>query len=100
LGPCRIPWTFSSSGTPASATVWEHQYGLEIGTLDNPGWRIKVDLVGTSLEGARLDREVTARADDDWLHVWIEDDAFHVACGPLNLAEAMDRFRSEVTSQG
>lgn len=31
---------------------WEHDYGVEINTLDNPGWMVKVDLTGTSLEGA------------------------------------------------
>jgi Immunity protein 53 len=23
---------------------WEHQWGVEIGTLDNPGWRVHIDL--------------------------------------------------------
>ena len=30
---------------------WEHQFGVEIGTLDNPGWSLSIDLDGTSLEG-------------------------------------------------
>ena len=25
---------------------WEHSYGVKIDTLDNPGWSLKVDLVG------------------------------------------------------
>ncbi len=29
---------------------WEHQYGVSIETLDNPGWCVMVDLSGTSLE--------------------------------------------------
>ena len=28
---------------------WEHQHGVELGTLDNPGWRLAVDLEGTSV---------------------------------------------------
>ena len=31
--------------------VWEHSYGVTIGTLDNPGWTVKVDLSGTQLAG-------------------------------------------------
>lgn len=27
---------------------WEHSYGIEIGTLDNPGWFVRIDLTGTS----------------------------------------------------
>jgi len=26
---------------------WEHGYGLHIGTLDNPGWTVDVNLAGT-----------------------------------------------------
>lgn len=29
---------------------WEHQNGIDIGNIDNPGWTLKVDLTGTSLE--------------------------------------------------
>ena len=27
---------------------WEHNYGIKIETLDNPGWSITVDLVDTN----------------------------------------------------
>ena len=29
---------------------WEHENGIKIGTLDNPGWYIKIMLGGTELE--------------------------------------------------
>ena len=29
---------------------WEHDYGIKIETLDNPGWRVVIDLAGTELE--------------------------------------------------
>lgn len=29
---------------------WEHGAGVEITTLDNPGWSVKIDLQGTELE--------------------------------------------------
>ncbi|MGP3934424.1 Imm53 family immunity protein [Nonomuraea sp. KM88] len=35
---------------------WEHGYGITIDTLDNPGWRLKIDLVDTPLAGVSLDR--------------------------------------------
>jgi Immunity protein 53 len=35
---------------------WEHQYGVHIGTLDNPGWTLRIDLCGTDVEGRTLDR--------------------------------------------
>ena len=30
---------------------WEHQLGVKIETLDNPGWLLTVDLLGTNLAG-------------------------------------------------
>lgn len=29
---------------------WEHSLGVSITTCDNPGWWVKIDLAGTSLE--------------------------------------------------
>jgi hypothetical protein len=28
---------------------WEHSNGVRIGNLDNPGWSVMIDLVGTEL---------------------------------------------------
>src|SRR3954469_18783567 len=33
---------------------WEHSYGISIQTLDNPGWRVKIDLHQTDLESKIL----------------------------------------------
>ena len=30
---------------------WEHQYGVKIDTLGNPGWSVNIDLRDTSLNG-------------------------------------------------
>ena len=29
---------------------WEHEYGVKIETIDNPGWCVKIELAGTPLE--------------------------------------------------
>jgi hypothetical protein len=72
---------------------WEHQYGLELGTLDNPGWRLAIDLEGTEYEGRTLERHVIERSADDWMQAWSDGSKFHVAAGPGNLAEAVETFR-------
>lgn len=28
---------------------WEHYYGIKIDTIDNPGWKVDIDLVDTYL---------------------------------------------------
>lgn len=73
-------------------TAWEHDFGVEIGTLDNPGWRIKIDLEGTSKENSSFKKNKIERTEDDWLHCWVEDNVFHGACGPFNLEETLQIF--------
>jgi Immunity protein 53 len=53
---------------------WEHQGGVIIETLDNPGWQVSVTLAGTSIAGATLKRRAIHRDDLDWLVVWVEGD--------------------------
>lgn len=72
---------------------WEHRFGLDIGTLDNPGWQLAFDLEGTGLEGRTLDRQVIERSPDDWLQAWSDGVKFRVAAGPDNLGEAINAFR-------
>jgi hypothetical protein len=33
----------------------EHHYGISIESCDNPGWWVKIDLAGTSLDGKAFD---------------------------------------------
>jgi hypothetical protein len=49
---------------------WEHQFGVDIGTLDNPGWRVKISLEDTELEGSSFDRIQVERTETDWYHCW------------------------------
>ena len=40
---------------------WEHQFGVRVDTLDNSGWPVRIDLVGTLLED-RLCQEIAEGA--------------------------------------
>jgi hypothetical protein len=71
---------------------WEHSHGVSIGTLDNPGWSIEINLDQTELETRPLTRYETHRTDQDWVVCWREDTTFRCACGPLNLTEAVTLF--------
>ena len=71
---------------------WEHTYGITIESLDNPGWRVQVDLVGTRLarlidEGVQVEHSAT-----DWLHWSVSDGRFVAACGPSGLGGAISAF--------
>ena len=46
---------------------WEHQYGVKIETLDNPGWDVHVDLVGAPLEQRHFAPSSINRSADGWI---------------------------------
>jgi Immunity protein 53 len=79
---------------------WEHENGIRIGTLDNPGWRITIDLTGTKGENKTLDRIKLERTRNDWLQYWVENHKFNAACGPKNLSEVIDIFCEWFDRQG
>jgi hypothetical protein len=64
---------------------WEHNSGIEIGTLDNPGWQVRVNVSGTNLEGREFNRVKVERSDADWIQAWVDEKTWHAACGPLTL---------------
>jgi elongation factor P hydroxylase len=73
---------------------WEHESGVGIGTLDDPGWSMEVDLTNTSLENAAFTKVAIKRSEHDWLFCEVVNRKFKAACGPRNLAEAIDTFRA------
>jgi hypothetical protein len=72
---------------------WEHEYGLEINTLDNPGWSVTIDLAGTSLANRPYEGQSIHRSEHEWVMTSVEGQQFRAACGPLNLGEALYMFR-------
>jgi hypothetical protein len=74
---------------------WEHQFGVEIGTIDNPGWTLKVALEGTQCDGHAFQRlKHNYDHETDWWTCWTEKNEFHGAGGPLQLAAMIETFRA------
>ena len=71
---------------------WEHQHGIQIGTLDNPGWYLRVALEGTPMAGAALPRRLVERTEDDWISLEVKDGMFLAYGGPGNLLEMIRAF--------
>jgi hypothetical protein len=72
---------------------WEHQYGIKIGTLDNPGWSLEVDLEHTRLSGRVSSGRLIERSRTDWIHVDVNKNQFIAAGGAGNLSEMITSFR-------
>jgi hypothetical protein len=87
--------------------TWEHRYGVSIETLDNPGWSVRVDLAGTSMDHLEM-REVGQLSDvnhigisgiQDWLFCRVENNVFIGIGGPLSLFSICDAFRRWVENR-
>jgi len=72
---------------------WEHEFGIAIETLDNPGWSVSVDLERTELTGLSFERMEIERSQQDWVRCWIENGAWKGFGGPRNLQEILQVFR-------
>ncbi|WP_437833681.1 immunity 53 family protein [Sorangium sp. So ce1153] len=69
---------------------WEHQNGIRIDTLDNPGWSVVAD-VGTVDAPAPVSE---LRSGDDWVRCDVKDGRFHGQGGPGNLQELLEILRT------
>ena len=72
---------------------WEHNVGVKIETLDNPGWSVSVNLKGTPLEGIAFMPVEEERTDEDWVMCRIEEDCFEGCGGVGNLMEILEVFQ-------
>lgn len=72
---------------------WEHKYGVSIGTLDNPGWQVTIDLNSTALEG-KLFAEVEYGLDRslDWYRCWKNGSVWSGVGGPGYLHTILSLF--------
>lgn len=76
---------------------WEHSYGISIDTIDNPGWKLSIDLKGTLLEEFFIEVTSIERSEYDWVHYKVVDNKFISYGGPNNLSELIMIFRNLYT---
>ena len=73
---------------------WEHEYGIKIDTIDNPGWSVTIDLIGTDLENGSMDTISIERSEDNWINCSVVDKQFKGYGGPDQLEEILNSFRA------
>jgi hypothetical protein len=72
--------------------AWEHEGGITIETIDNPGWHVRIDLGGTTLAGGTLDAVEESKAENDWYLCRVTEAAFEGFGGPRNLDDIVNVF--------
>ena len=77
---------------------WEHQNGVSIDTLDNPGWRLEINLNETDLENVifnEVSKGITKDSEtsgDNWYNCKVENNKFIGHGGPHKLEEILNIF--------
>jgi hypothetical protein len=71
---------------------WEHGSGIDITTIDNPGWMMKVNLRETPLEAAKFEPIGVRKSEDDWIHCQKRDSEFVGAGDPSKLPLILEHF--------
>ncbi len=78
---------------------WEHQYGISIETLDNPGWAVVIELNGTDLSSRSMDPLHVDEAPDDWMQCTVSDLKFKGYGDPSKLSSILTAFRRWVETK-
>jgi Immunity protein 53 len=77
---------------------WEHQYGIRLETLDNPGWHLTVDLIHTDLQGRTMADVCEGVSPEEhptaarWIHCFVRNNKFEGACDPTQVARLFETF--------
>jgi immunity protein 53 of polymorphic toxin system len=72
---------------------WEHSYGITIETLDNPGWRVLIDLSETHLAFKPFTPISYDNSPLDWLDCKVVDHRFEGHCGVPKLVTVLEVFK-------
>lgn len=72
---------------------WEHVRGVTIETLDNPGWMVTIDLIGTPLENQPMAELRQERGPNDWLVCFVENQKFRGQGDSHKLPEILLAFQ-------
>lgn len=78
---------------------WEHFYGIEIGTLDNPGWYVNIDLRETKYQNLGMEKIEREIREDDWIVCEIVNGVFRGFGDNCKLEEILNIFINLVTSR-
>lgn len=72
---------------------WEDSYGLEITTIDNPGWMVVIDLNETKIENVEIDYVLIDNGQLDWMGYSITNKQFIGSGDPKKLRAIIAKFR-------
>lgn len=75
---------------------WEHEFGITISTLDNPGWRLSVDLRETKFSAMEMAEISIESSEHDWFVCRIVDRRFEAAGDAMKLNRLIEEFKKAI----
>lgn len=72
---------------------WEHSYGIEIETLDNPGWHVKIDISETDYADLKPKELSQYIANNNWIKCSINNGVFNGFGDCMKLAMIIQTFK-------
>ena len=76
--------------------TWDNFWGIEIGTLDNPGWYVRIDLEETPFENLVMEEIRKENGENDWFVCKMSDHIFEGVGDSFKLKEILMIFRNLV----
>ncbi len=75
---------------------WEHQFGIRIETVDNPGWSVEIDLVETEWQDTAFAEVRTSKNTSDWIICFKRGSRFVGSGDPSKLTDILAYFLTVV----
>lgn len=75
---------------------WEHGDGIQITTLDNPGWEVEIDISNTSIANMNIGWILNEKNAQDWYGVKIENQKFTASGDSGKLIFLLELFKEMI----
>lgn len=92
-----LTWLQRVFANDLSNGSWEHEHGVNIFTVDNPGWYFKFDLRNTVFEEVLFNEVSVEKDEKNWYKCKFEAGIFYGMGGPENLINILTTFKDWYT---
>ncbi len=75
---------------------WERGDGIQITTLDNPGWEVEIDISNTSIANINIEWILNENSAQDWYGVKIESQKFTASGDSGKLKFLLELFKEMI----
>lgn len=75
---------------------WEHDYGITITTIDNPGWDITIDLADTIFDLPNEDWKLIKESESSWYGYKVTNNVFNASGDPKRLNFLIQLFKRKI----